>query len=259
MSVSIDVLNNVPSNYPMFVGPRGDSTAVNVKVTAGGTIYYGADQNVSSSSNLGNVTNGNNTTFTTPTWIISASTSVVQVTTYSGGGDVEAIFETWESIYSIQQVPLAGGTAAGAYLQTGLLNTFVAVAGTATGQSMFYLDPGLYPAGVSSHTSKLRLRANVTTNAVAPACTNLVYALMPVATTGGASGAVPTVATVGAAVCSVTILTPNATTQTVGTGSQVAFPAAGWYCLQLTVGTGGTAANANTLHGFDVQAIRTAP
>ena len=259
MSVDIQTLNAVGSGYPLFVGPRGDSVAVNLKVTGGGTIYYGADSTVSSSSNLGSITNGSNTTLTSPSWIISASSSVVQVTTYSGGGDVEALFETWESIQSIQQVPLAGGTAAGAYLQTGLLNTFVAVAGTATGQGMFYLDPGLYPGGASAHTPKVRLRANVTTNAVAPACTNLVYALMPVATTGGASGAVPTVATVGAAVCSATILTPNATTQTVGTSANAAFPAAGWYVFQLTVGTGGTAANANTIHGFDLQMLRTAP
>ena len=123
---------------------------------------------------------------------------------------------------------------------------------------MFYLDPALFPGG--PRTPKIRLRANVTTNAVAPNCTNLVYDLCPVATVGGASGAVPTIATVGTAVATtVTIATPLATTQTVGTGASATFPAAGWYCFRLTVGTGGTAANANTIHGFELQVQRTAP
>jgi hypothetical protein len=183
----------------------------------------------------------------------------VTTTDYWGGGDVEAEFSTWQPLFSTQQVPLAGGTAAGALLATGVLDTFVAVAGAATGQGRFYLAPALFPGG-GTRSAKIRLRANVTTNAVAPACTNLVYDLVPVATVGGASGAVPTIATVGTAVATtVTIATPNATTQTVGTGATAPFPAAGWYAFRLTVGTGGTAANANTIHGFELQVARTAP
>lgn len=246
------------SSYPLGVFQAGGLTSTTVKVSAGDTIYYKSTPLVSSASNDGNITNGNSQTFTNPTWLISASSSSLLVTDYQGGGDIEQVFQTWVPIRSQQQVPLAGATSAGQLLCTGTLNTFVAVAGVATGQAMFYLDPATFPLA-SGRTPKVRIVGNVTSNAVAPACTNLVYALYPVATTGGASGAVPTVATLGTVVTSVTITSPNATTQAVAAGPAVSFPAAGWYCFALTVGTGGTAANANTIHGFELQVERTAP
>jgi len=254
--MSVTITSLPVGSYPLLVCGQGQA-ATNLLVSAGGTIYYRGDRNVSSSDTA--VTNGSNVTVTGPTWIISASSSAVTVTDYPSAGDMEAEFATWQPLNAQQQVPLAGSTSAGQLLATGTLNTFVAVAGTATGQGMFYLDPALFPGGLQGRTPKIRIRGNVTTNAVAPACTNLVYGLVPVATVGGASAAVPTVATVSAATVAATIVTPLATTQTVGTSASAPFPAAGWYAFSLTVGTGGTAANANTIHGFELQVQRTAP
>ena len=245
------------SGYALPVFTAGGLTATVVKVTAGDSVYYDYASTVSSSSNTGTITNGSSQTLTREAWLISAGSSQVQISNYWGGGDIESLFGSWVAIRRVDSVPLAGGTAAGQLIHTGPLGTFVAAAGAATGEGMFYLDPSDYPS--SARTAKIRVRGHVTSNAVAPACTNLVYALYPVATVGGASGAVPTIATVGTVVCSATITTPSATTQTAAVSTAVAYPSAGWYCLALTVGTGGTAANANTVHGFEVQASRTAP
>ncbi len=247
------------SGYPLQVFSQGGLAATVIKVTGGDSIYYGANSTVSSSSNTGTLTNGSSLTVTALTYIISAGNSQVTLTNYSGGGDLENAFAAWQRVHAVQGAALADSTSAGAYLHTGPLGTFVAVAGAATGQAAFYLDPAVYPPSVSGRTPKIRLRAWVIANAVAPACTSFVYALVPVATTAGTSGNAPTVATVSAATCSATILTPSATTLTVGTSTAVAFPAAGWFAVQLTVGSGGTAANAQTTHGFELQANRSAP
>lgn len=258
MAVNITTYN-VGTGNAVFVGPAGGQTSVTVKVSAGDTIYYRASLPVSSGTNDGNVTSGNSVTLTVPSWIISAGSSAITQTAYDGGGDTEAIFTGWKTIKSVSGYTLAGATAAGTYIATGPLATFVAAAGTATGQGAFYLDPALYQSGPSSHTPKIRVRGACITNAVAPACTTIGYSLLPVATTGGGSGAVPTIATVGSATVTASFATPNATTTTNAYSSSAAFPAAGLYCLGLVIGTGGTAANANTVHDFELQVQQTAP
>lgn len=250
---------NATSGNSLFVGPTGGQTSVNIKVAAGDTIYYRSTLPVTSGTNDGSITNGNNATFTTPNYIISAGNSAVTQTAYDGGGDTEALYGGWRSIRTVSGYTLAGTTSAGTYLATGPLATFVAAAGTATGQGAFYLDPALFSAGPSSHTPKVRIRGACITNAVAPACTTVGYSLLPVASVGGGSGAVPTIATVGAATVTASFATPLATTTTNAYSTSVAFPAAGLYCLGLVIGAGGTAANANTVHDFELQVQLTSP
>jgi hypothetical protein len=106
--------------------------------------------------------------------------------------------------------------------------------------TQLYLDPADYAA--NARTTKLRIRATATPNAVAPGVTYTV-GLYPIATVGGASGAAPTVATIGAVVAGSTavITTPAAAVPTTVTGADFNFPAAGNYALGFTTNTGSIA------------------
>lgn len=123
--------------------------------------------------------------------------------------------------------------ALGTYIMYETGAAILASAGSAFGA--FYLDPADYIA------QKLRVRAWVTTNAVAPGQT-FTFHLYPVATRNGASGARPGIATVGTSVTNVAITTPGASAQVQGASTDTAFPAAGFYCLAFVLG-GATAAN----------------
>jgi hypothetical protein len=111
----------------------------------------------------------------------------------------------------------------------------------------FYFDPADWAA--SPRTTKLRVRAQVITNAVAPTV-SYTTGLYPVATWGGASGASPTVATISAVVTgsTVAITTPSANTANQGNSGDFTAPASGWYVLAVV--PSGTAA-ANSLQNIE--------
>lgn len=116
----------------------------------------------------------------------------------------------------------------------------------------FYLDPADY--AILGSTVKLRIRAGIVVNAVAPAV-NFTFTLNPIATWGGASGAIPTVATTSAAVSgsSVSINAPSAASATILAGADFTFPLAGWYVAQINL-SGTTATNSRSLATVELQA-----
>lgn len=128
-------------------------------------------------------------------------------------------------------------------------NTYVLILGGTTlplitangGLGVVRLDPADYLS--TALTTKLRLGVSWETNAVAPANT-MTVSLQPISTTGG--GAAVNSITVGAAVTSVAIATPAATSSGHTDGADVNFPAAGLYVLTLTV-SGTAAASASTV------------
>lgn len=149
----------------------------------------------------------------------------------------EAAFSSWKQIHHVAAVasPALSGThvmyPAGS----------IVLAGAASAFGAFYLDPADY--AVSGRTTKLRLRAYIIGNAVAPAADIGVH-LYPVATWNGASGNRPGVATVGASVCSASWTAPAANTREAKLSSIVTHPAAGFYAIAFVLSTA-TAANSN--------------
>jgi hypothetical protein len=116
------------------------------------------------------------------------------------------------------------------------------VAAATTGAFAFPLDPADFvaPAG---KTLKARVKASMIVNAVAPTNT-FTFGLYPVATTGGASGSAPTIATVGTVVTGSTaaIVAPSAAAgATPVVSTTFTFPAAGYYVLGAVVTAGGAA------------------
>lgn len=142
---------------------------------------------------------------------------------------------------------LSGGAAAATHvLRVSIGDTITAVPVTA-GIAAVYLDPAHWTA--SGRVVRYLLRGSITTNAVAPTST-YAYALFPVATWGGASGAAPTVATLSAAVTGSTtasIVAPAAAGPAAPVTIEFDAPAVGWYVLGV-VQTGAAAANANVSH-----------
>lgn len=108
------------------------------------------------------------------------------------------------------------------------------LAGVDSARSVVRIEPGDH--AVSGRTAKMRLATTLLTNAVAPANT-LTIALYPVLTFGGASGAAPTVATLGAAVTGSTgtFVTPAASASIYQATDDFDVPGAGWYVIGLTV------------------------
>ena len=102
--------------------------------------------------------------------------------------------------------------------------------GMSAGGGVFYLNPSFYNA--NSRVTKLNLRLTAIPNAVAPAIT-FTAGLYPVSTYGGASGAGPTIASVGTIVSgsSTPIASPSAAALTTATSGDFNFPAAGGYTL----------------------------
>jgi hypothetical protein len=137
--------------------------------------------------------------------------------------------------------------AAGTYIfyETGA--AALAAVGSAFGQ--FYLDPADYIA------QKVRVRAWMSTNAVAPAA-NFTFHLYPVATRNGASGARVGIATVGTSVTNAAINAPALSTTNQAASADAAFPAAGYYVLALVV-SATTAANSTAEVGCRLDARNT--
>jgi hypothetical protein len=121
-------------------------------------------------------------------------------------------------------------------------NGVVALGSANSSIGVIYLDPADAPVSGAGH---LRVRAQVITNAVAAAC-NFTIGLYPITGFGGASGVVPTVTALGAAVASTTISTPSASSQTKQDSAAVAVPTAGWYQLAV-VASATMAANSEAM------------
>lgn len=139
---------------------------------------------------------------------------------------------------------LSGAAAAATYPLRVDFGGPLAAVPVAAATSIAYLDPDNWAAG--GRVVRYVLRGSIITNAVAPTST-YAYALFPVATWGGASGATPTVATLGAAVTGST--TANIAAPALGgpsTPVSIEFdaPTVGWYVLGM-VQTGASVANAN--------------
>lgn len=104
------------------------------------------------------------------------------------------------------------------------------VGGAGTAQMGFYIAPAEW--AITGMTTKMRLRVLATSNNVAPAIT-FTFGLYPIATSGGASGAAATIASVGTVVSgsTVAVASPPASARTPFTGSDFNAPAAGAYVL----------------------------
>lgn len=139
----------------------------------------------------------------------------------------------------------AGAVAAATYItRTDHLNLSVVPA--AAGSSAVYLNPALWTA--SGRVVRCLLTGGLFVNAVAPTST-YSFALFPVATWGGISGSVPTVATIGTAVGTTpTIIAPPASAPVAPVSVEFDAPTAGWYVIGV-IQVGAQAANTNvTFH-----------
>lgn len=156
------------------------------------------------------------------------------------GADTEYAFSSYIPVTDWRiGSAIAGGTAASTLLIA--YTNSLAVAAASSAFPSLYLDPAAFPGG-ATRTLKLRLQAAVITNAVAPAVT-FTFHLYAIATWGGASGANPTVASLGASQGNVAIATPAAGgPSAVSASADFTFPSAGWYVLAV-VTSGTTAAN----------------
>jgi hypothetical protein len=114
--------------------------------------------------------------------------------------DPSGAFTSFKGIVRLGGSP-AAAAAAGTYPLRQDFGTIVTLPSIAA-NSAFYLDPDDFLA--TGRTTKYRTRGYVITNAVAPTATYAI-SLFPVATWGGASGAAPTIATLGAAVAGSTL------------------------------------------------------
>lgn len=119
-----------------------------------------------------------------------------------------------------------------------------------TGEFALYFDPSDWAA--NSRTTKLRLRVFWVTNAVAPA-TTFTFGLYPVATFGGASAAVPTIATLGTVITgsTVAVATPALSSSGAVTSSDFNAPAAGPYVPGVVIGA--TAGNSSEVFTVQLQ------
>lgn len=178
-----------------------------------------------------------------------------RVKTFTNGGsllaaDLNSIQDDYESAFASYK----SGTIerAGSGTPALALGTYVIPSGngvqqlavlpvSVAGYRPFYLDPADFSA--APRLNKLRLRAQLFTNAVAPG-TVWTVGLQPVLTFGGASGAEPTVASITSTVTgsSVVFTLPGANTATQQNSGDFTAPAAGFYVLTV-VNSAGSAAN----------------
>jgi hypothetical protein len=119
-----------------------------------------------------------------------------------------------------------------------LIGSGTAISGLASnsrsdGLPLIYFDDADYT--VASKTIKLRLRAQVTANATAPAC-NFTFGLYPITVAGGADAITFTAGTVVSS-STVAISTPSASTVTSGVNSDFTAPADGAYAVGVVLST----------------------
>lgn len=188
---------------------------------------------------------------------------MARVKTFTNGGsllpgdlnsmedDYEFAFSTYKDL--VRRGGTASAPAAATYvlLYEGVTGGPLVVPARSDQAGPIYIDPTDYTANTRSN--KLRVRAGVINDAVAPAV-NFTIGLYPVATWGGASGSVPTVATLGAVVAgsTVAINTPAAAGPTIGNSGDFTAPAAGWYVLGVVV-SGAAAAGSDMTFAATLQ------
>src|SRR4051812_31591738 len=144
--------------------------------------------------------------------------------------NLAAAFTTWRTVaWGGGTIPTQG--AGGTLLMSGgpgaeAVHAIAAVGAAGGGAWVFYLDPADWTA--NARTTKLRLRAQCSVNAVAPA-TNLVPGLYPVNGVSGPSGTAPALTGVGAVVSgsTATFTTPGASTMNQALSTEFNAPAAG--------------------------------
>jgi len=149
-------------------------------------------------------------------------------------------FSTYKDLYRMSGTNISAATE--------LLNTTNLASAVPVGATTYliYLDPADYAAG--ARTVKMRLRAILLTDATAPGI-SYTYGLYPVASWGGASGATPTIASLGTVVSgsAVTFSSPGTSAQLQSVSADFAMPAAGFYAIGVAP-SGTAAANALTSH-----------
>ena len=156
--------------------------------------------------------------------------------------NLAAAFTTWKDI-----VRVSGALAAGAGTATYVVNNGTYQVGAAnSGFAAYYLDPSDYTA--NSRTTRYRIRWACLVNAVNTAAT-LTCGLSPVTAFGGASGALPTIGSVGAAVTGSTVAftSPLASTNTVVLSSEFNAPSAGMYVFTVALSPGLAAGSSATI------------
>jgi hypothetical protein len=200
---------------------------------------------------LGNVTNESKATmFTSP-----ALTSTPTAPTAAAGTNTTQIATT---AYSISSAPNASYRSllevAGSHVATKVAGTYaigygdpLAVSGTGTLYpiGLVHIVAADYPT-INGYAPKLRVRATVAVNAVAPTG-NFTVGLYPV--TSGGGGAAVKIYTMGTLVsgsAATTVTTPAANSMTNVNGSDFALPADGVYCLAVV--TTATIATSSLVH-----------
>lgn len=214
---------------------------VTVKNLTGGTVYYRADQFVSSATNDGSITEGSEHEFTEPAFIITATNEVAEVRVFNS----LSVASPGRRLIEAVQSTLKEGEAVGTYLfpagNTQILKATALAAELAEQTfSMFWYDPALYQ--FRGKAAQLVLEGIVTTNAVAPT-SSFKFGLYKVEKLEGAEKkAKITVEAVVAASVTPTITTPAKET---ASHTEVTFNggglAAGLYTIGLELITATTA------------------
>lgn len=182
---------------------------------------------------------------------------MARIKTFTNGGsllpgDLNSIQDDYEAAFSSYKIyrrvdGVSGGAsstfAAGTYMFVGSSGGVVLSAGAASAlaSSAFYLDPA--DVAAAPRTAKLRLGAGVIVNGTAPA-TTMTFGLYPVATFGGASPNMPTVATLGTVVAGSTVgfASPAASSSGQVNSGDFTYPSAGYYVIGI-VNSGTSTAN----------------
>lgn len=121
---------------------------------------------------------------------------------------------------------------------------------SATSPVLVYLDPADWE--VNAKAVKYRVRAQVYTNATAPAVT-LTFGLYPVSTVAGAVGGITVTLGTVTSGSTVAIATPSASTKNQGNSGDFTAPAAGHYALGVVTSGGSTAASSWTVISAQLQ------
>lgn len=154
------------------------------------------------------------------------------------GADPAGALAAWKLIRTAASGSNAlSAAAAGTFLVSNDGSIFAPGAAN-SGRAAFWFDPADF--AVATKTVKLRVRGMLQTNAVAPTAI-FTAELCPITAFGGASGAYPTIASVGAPVISAPFnagVAPPASSQNHAEAAAVSGITAGWYALCLLLGSG---------------------
>jgi hypothetical protein len=203
--------------------PPDPSNAEIIRVTARSTDSFGTIVRAQEGSTARSIQVGDH---------ISATITAKSLT------DIEAATSLYKPITDWRVGSVIAGGVAATTLMFAYVST-VAVAAASSAVCNLRLNPADFP------TSKLKVQGQVVTNAVAPAI-NFAFHLYPIATWGGASGANPTIASLGTSLGSGTVTAPaSGGPSSIAESADFDFPAAGSYALAV-VTSGTTAANSDT-------------